>query len=114
MKPKINFLFAEQTFGSHMFVCTFTLPGQNLDADLSENRTGFGLQNLPIGASSSLSRFFSCWYKFFSTRCTPFTEQHDESFLKQNERAVGRPPSQWLFHYIIVSVMPLTCRVPIQ
>ena len=47
MKPKINFLFAEQTFGSHMFVCTLTMPGQNLDADLSENRTGFGLQNLP-------------------------------------------------------------------
>ena len=40
MKPKINFLFAEQTFGSHMFVCTLTLPGQNPDADLSENRTG--------------------------------------------------------------------------
>ena len=48
MKPKINFLFAEQTFGLHMFVCTLTLPGQNPDADLSENRTGFGLQNLPI------------------------------------------------------------------
>ena len=47
MKPKINFLFAEQTFGSHMFVCTLTLPSQNPDADLSENRTGFGLQNLP-------------------------------------------------------------------
>ena len=47
MKPKINFLFAEQTFGSHMFVCTLTPPGQNLDADLSENRTGFGVQNLP-------------------------------------------------------------------
>ena len=31
-----------------MFVCTLTLPGQNPDADLSENRTGFGLQNLPI------------------------------------------------------------------
>ena len=40
MNPKINFLFAEQTFGSHMFVCTLTLPGQNPDADLSENRTG--------------------------------------------------------------------------
>ena len=40
MKPKIVFLFAEQTFGSQMFVCTLTLPGQNPDADLSENRTG--------------------------------------------------------------------------
>ena len=47
MKPEINFLFAEQTFGSHMLVCTLTLPGQNFDADLSENRIGFGLQNLP-------------------------------------------------------------------
>ena len=30
-----------------MFVCTLTLPGQNPDADLSENRTEIGLQNLP-------------------------------------------------------------------
>ena len=36
-----------------MFVCTLTLPGQNPDADLSENRTGFGLQNLPITAIHS-------------------------------------------------------------
>ena len=48
MKPKVNFLFAEQTFGSHMFVCTLTLPGQNPDADLSENRTGSVCKNLPI------------------------------------------------------------------
>ena len=55
MKPKINFLFAEQAFGSHMFVCTLTLPGQNPDADLSENRTGFGLQNIPIGSCTSVT-----------------------------------------------------------
>ena len=29
MKRKITFLFAEQTFGWHMFECTLTLPGQN-------------------------------------------------------------------------------------
>ena len=54
MKPKINFLFAEQTFGSHMFVYTLTLPGQSVDADLSENqiKTGFGLQNLPNNPGS--------------------------------------------------------------
>ena len=38
---KTNFRFA------HVRV-NFYPPGQNLDADLSENRTGFGLQNLPI------------------------------------------------------------------
>ena len=58
MKPKINFLL-EQTFCSHMFVCTLTLPGLNPDADLSENRTGFGLQNLPIHLILTLMRGFS-------------------------------------------------------
>ena len=58
MKPKINFLFAEQTFGLHMFVCTLTLPGQNLDADLSENRTG------SVCKTSLLYYFRVCGFHF--------------------------------------------------